>query len=72
MDAEIGTRNLADFFRYNVLPDVVKALHLADGALVDVDTFDDLPEYEKLAMLVCCPALIKYTCSNSCTVSSSD
>jgi hypothetical protein len=72
MDAEIGTRNLADFFRYNILPDVVKALHFADGALVDVDTFDDLPEYEKLAMLVCAPSTFQRTCLTPYTVSSSD
>jgi nitric oxide synthase oxygenase domain/subunit len=54
MDAEIGVRNLADFFRYNVLPDVVTAMGLADAAMaaLEVDSFDDLPEYEKLAMLV--------------------
>lgn len=54
MDAEIGVRNLADFFRYNVLPDVVKAMGLADAAMVtaDVDSFEDLPEFEKLAALV--------------------
>lgn len=53
MDAEIGVRNLADTFRYNVLPDVVKELHLDDGALKEVDAFEDLPEYQQLAMLVC-------------------
>lgn len=55
MDAEIGVRNLADFFRYNVLPDVVQAMGLADAAITnyEVDSFDDLPEFEKLAMLVC-------------------
>lgn len=54
MDAEIGVRNLADFFRYNVLPDVVKVMGLADAAMatLEVDSFEDLPEYEKLAMLV--------------------
>lgn len=55
MDAEIGVRNLADFFRYNVLPDVIQAMGLADAAIAnyEVDNFDDLPEFEKLAMLVC-------------------
>lgn len=57
MDAEIGVRNLADFFRYNVLPDVVKAMGLADAAMatLEVDSFEDLPEFEKLAMLVSSP-----------------
>jgi nitric oxide synthase oxygenase domain/subunit len=53
MDAEIGVRNLGDTFRYNVLPDVVKALRLDDEALLEVDSFEDLPEYQQLAMLVC-------------------
>lgn len=49
MDAEIGVRNLADTFRYNVLPDIVDALKLSDRP----DTpFDDLPEYLRLAALV--------------------
>ncbi|KAF9462532.1 nitric oxide synthase [Collybia nuda] len=51
MDAEIGVRNLADSFRYNVLPDVVKELRLDEGALAEVDAFEDLPEYQQLAML---------------------
>lgn len=46
MDAEIGVRNLADSFRYNALPQVAKAIGLVDG---DVD---DLPDYERLAVLV--------------------
>lgn len=54
MDAEIGARDLADSFRYNVLPDIVKAMRLDYGALAEVDSFEDLPEYQKLAMLVCC------------------
>ncbi|KAK1532085.1 nitric oxide synthase [Colletotrichum costaricense] len=45
MDAEIGVRNLADSFRYNALPQVAKAIGLVDG---DVD---DLPDYERLAVL---------------------
>lgn len=53
MDAEIGVRNLGDTFRYNVLPDVVQALRLDEDALADVDIFEDLPEYQQLAMLVC-------------------
>ncbi len=52
MDAEIGVRNLADPFRYNALPDIVKALGLMEGRLTDgAEDFEDLPEYEKLVML---------------------
>ena len=52
MDAEIGVRNLADSFRYNVLPDIVSALDLTKWKLGHgYDTFDDLPEYEKLSLL---------------------
>ncbi|KAI9712953.1 MAG: hypothetical protein M1812_006700 [Candelaria pacifica] len=52
MDAEIGVRDLADSFRYNVLPDIIEALDLTRGRLVQgVDSFEDLPEYERLAML---------------------
>ena len=52
MDAEIGVRDLADSFRYNVLPDVVKALGLTEGKFGDgIEDFQDLPEFEKLAML---------------------
>ena len=53
MDAEIGVRNLADSFRYNVLPDIVEALGLADGIIGEIaESFEDLPEYERLSMLV--------------------
>ena len=52
MDAEIGVRDLADTFRYNVLPDIVKAIGLAKSKLQDgVESIEDLPEYEQLAML---------------------
>ena len=52
MDAEIGVRNLADSFRYNVLPDIVQAMDMTDGKFMNgIDSFDDLPEYEQLAML---------------------
>ena len=52
MDAEIGVRDLADKFRYNVLPDIVQAIGLANGKLQEgVDSIEDLPEYEQLAML---------------------
>lgn len=54
MDAEIGVRDLADSFRYNVLPDIIDALGLAhDKYNGDIEVFEDLPEYEKLSMLVC-------------------
>ncbi|KAK8047279.1 nitric oxide synthase [Apiospora saccharicola] len=45
MDAEIGVRNLADSFRYNVLPDIIRSMGLAQGDL------DALPDYERLALL---------------------
>ena len=52
MDAEIGIRDLADTFRYNVLPDIVDALGMIRGRLTEEgEDFEDLPEYEKLAML---------------------
>lgn len=54
MDAEIGVRNLADTFRYNVLPDVVKAICQVDGEFdPSVMDLDDVPEYRKLMLLVC-------------------
>lgn len=53
MDAQISVRALADSFRYNVLPDVIKELHLDNGALVHTDVFEELPKYEQLAILVC-------------------
>ncbi|ORY71769.1 nitric oxide synthase [Pseudomassariella vexata] len=45
MDAEIGVRNLADTFRYNVLPQIIKQLGLFNGEL------DSLPDFERLALL---------------------
>lgn len=54
MDAEIGVRDLADSFRYNVLPDIIDAIGFTRDKLQgDIEVFDDLPEYEKLSMLVC-------------------
>ncbi len=47
MDAEIGVRNLADSFRYNVLPQVAQALGLTKN-----NNIEDLPDYERLAALV--------------------
>lgn len=53
MDAEVGVRDLADSFRYNALPEIIDALGLARDKLHgDVEEFEDLPEYEKLSMLV--------------------
>jgi nitric oxide synthase oxygenase domain/subunit len=46
MDAEIGVRNLADSFRYNCLPSIARAIGLTDKNV------DDLPDYERLAVLV--------------------
>ena len=61
MDAEIGVRNLADSFRYNVLPDIIRVLGLTQGKLVNgVETYEDLPEYEKLAMLSRAQAELNY------------
>ena len=52
MDAEIGVRDLADTFRYNALPEVVKAIGLLDGKMEDgVEDLDDLQEYERLSVL---------------------
>ncbi|KAI4113205.1 MAG: hypothetical protein LQ338_008216 [Usnochroma carphineum] len=52
MDAEIGVRDLADTFRYNVLPDVVKALGLLNGKLDGgMEGLEDLPEYEQMSIL---------------------
>ena len=62
MDAEIGIRNLADSFRYNALPDIVRSLGLADGKIgVVAESFEELPEYEQLQMLVRSTASL--TCS---------
>lgn len=46
MDAEVGVRNLADSFRYDALPDIIRSMGLAQGDL------DALPDYERLALLV--------------------
>ncbi|MDI1486498.1 MAG: hypothetical protein OHK93_005728 [Ramalina farinacea] len=52
VDAEIGLRNLCDNFRYDQLPNVIKALQLAEKRARTVNcSFDDLEEYEKLAIL---------------------
>jgi len=49
MDSEIGVRNLADTFRYDALPSVVRALGLHRGK---PESMDDWPGYERLAALV--------------------
>jgi nitric oxide synthase oxygenase domain/subunit len=49
MDAEVGVRNLADSFRYNVLPDIVKALNLSPEPGTPME---DLPEYMSLVAMV--------------------
>ncbi|KAL9596831.1 MAG: hypothetical protein Q9219_005545 [cf. Caloplaca sp. 3 TL-2023] len=52
MDAEIGVRDLADTFRYNVLPDVARVLGLMEQHVNDsIESIDDLPEYERLSIL---------------------
>ena len=61
MDAEIGVRNLADTFRFNALPDIVRVLGLTHGKLDDgIETFDDLPEYEQLSLLSRAQAELNY------------
>ncbi|KAF2433829.1 hypothetical protein EJ08DRAFT_583262 [Tothia fuscella] len=64
-DAEIGVRNLADTSRYNALPEVVKALRSQSSTSSDIDAFDDLPEFEKLAWLSRAQTELTYavTCS---------
>lgn len=47
MDAEIGVHNLADSFRYNVLPSIVSALKLLQPG----QELDELPQWERLALL---------------------
>lgn len=47
MDAEIGVRNLADTFRYNALPSIVKAIGWKETST----PFEDLPEHERLLWL---------------------
>lgn len=59
MDAEIGVRNLVDPFRYNVLPQVIKQMGLFDGDL------NDLPDFERLALMVSPRSLLPRRSSNS-------
>ena len=52
MDAEIGVRNLADTFRYNCLPKVVKTLGLSKDLSTDEeDDMEMLAEHERLLLL---------------------
>ena len=48
MDAEIGVRDLADETRYNMLPEVVRALYPKEV----YRPLNQLPEHERLALLV--------------------
>ncbi|KAL9630487.1 MAG: hypothetical protein Q9204_004698, partial [Flavoplaca sp. TL-2023a] len=48
MDSEIGVRNLADTFRYNALPGIVRALGLSPEPGTDLE---DLPEYMHMVAL---------------------
>ncbi|KAI2827433.1 hypothetical protein CBS147343_9197 [Aspergillus niger] len=54
MDAEIGVRNLADTFRFDALPEVVKAIgfdidaYRAKSEYAEVQELEDLPDYEQL------------------------
>jgi sulfite reductase alpha subunit-like flavoprotein len=78
MDAEIGVRNLADIFRYNVLPDVAKVI----GWTSPTHTFDELSDHDRLLWLSKAQAELNYavycsfqkagvTCTSSLTASQS-
>lgn len=56
MDAEIAVRNLTDTFRYNVLPDVIKAI----GWQKKKFEFEDLPDHEKLLWMSRAQAELNY------------
>ncbi|KAK2598199.1 hypothetical protein QQS21_005676 [Conoideocrella luteorostrata] len=56
MDAEIGVRNLADSFRYDSLPAVSSALQLLEPG----QSFDDLPQEERLLVLSRSQAELNY------------
>jgi nitric oxide synthase oxygenase domain/subunit len=68
MDSEIGVRDLADTFRYNVLPDVVNALRLSPEPETPLD---DLPEYMHLVALVSLSSYNKLDNANLQVVQSS-
>jgi len=78
MDAEKGVRNLADTFRYNVLPEVAKAI----GWRSSTHPFDEIPDHERLLWLSKAQAELNYavycsfqkvgvTCTSSLTASQS-
>lgn len=61
MDAEIGVRNLADPFRYNVGQDIIREIGLTNGKFNDdVEEFEDLHESEKLWMMSRAQAELNY------------
>jgi nitric oxide synthase oxygenase domain/subunit len=53
---EIGVRDLADSFRYNVLPDVVQAIGWKHNGI----DFDDLPDHDRLLWLSKAQAELNY------------
>ncbi|PIA90769.1 Nitric oxide synthase-like protein [Cercospora beticola] len=61
MDAEIGVRDLADSFRFNVLPKLVVALGWAE----DESSFERAPEHERLAKLSKAQAELTYAVCHS-------
>lgn len=69
MDAEIGVRNLADPFRYDVLPSVVEAIGFdinafrKQNAYKSIESIDDLPDYEQLRWKVGDSMLFRRPCS---------
>jgi len=78
MDAEIGVRNLADTFRYNVLPEVARTI----GWSSSTHPFDEIPGHERLLWLSKAQAELNYavycsfqragvTCTSSLTASQS-
>ena len=62
MDAEVGVRNLADSFRYNVLPDIVRALKLSPEPETPLE---DLPEYMHMVALVSLVMIQNKMCSSN-------
>jgi hypothetical protein len=60
MNAELGVRNLTDTFRYNVLPDVARAIGFKGQDL------DDLPDHEKLVWPSRARAELNYAVHSSC------
>ena len=78
MDAELGVRNLADSFRYNVLPEVAKSI----GWIRYDRPFAEVPDHERLLWLSKAQAELNYavycsfqkagvTCTSSLTASQS-